>query len=113
MAGDTDAQKGAYADLGGIRILIPPSMTALLAHISKSHSSELDSLSKEFEASMEGDLAGTRMGEGISTVMAILRLSEDHLKEGKLIKGDLEEARAVLYRMAFGLLRGLARERSD
>lgn len=110
MAGENDPQEGVYADLGGIRIHIPAHLSPLLRHISKFHSLELEYLSNTMERSLEGNLANSRLGEGVSTVMAILRLSEDHLKDGKLVEGDPDLAREDLYKIAFDLLRGFSRE---
>jgi hypothetical protein len=112
MAEDNPSPEGSYADLGGVRTFIPASISPILGHISRFHSEELDSLSKAMEASLERDLAGTRLGDGLSTVMAILRISEDHLKDGELVKGDQDQVRRELYMMAFSLMRGLSRETS-
>ncbi len=97
-----------YANLGGIKIRIPSSLESILGHIAESHSEDLDSLGRSLMTHMERDLQGTRLGDGISTVLAIVGLAEDHMREGDL--PDVKQARSDLYEMAFGLLRGLASE---
>ena len=112
MAEDDGSPEGTYADLGGVRTFIPASISPILGHISNYHANELDCLSKEMEASLGDKLVDTRLGDGLSTIMSILRLSEDHIKEGNLVKGDPDMVRRDLYKMAFSLMRGLARETS-
>jgi len=111
LASEQSADEGTYANLGGIRTKVPPTLTVLLKHIIDSHSQELDRLSGDLMTRLESDLVGTRLGDGLSTIVAILQLSETHLRDESLVPAGAQ-ARRDLYQMAFTLLQSLVKQES-
>lgn len=110
MGDSEESEEATYADLGGIRTLIPGSLKPVLAHISHHHSQDLETLSSSIMSGLGGNLPGTRLGDGLATVVALLQLAEDHIRNGNLVQGNADEARRDLYSLAYGLLRGLVSE---